>query len=157
MERYASLLSQTLSLNDTEKETLRLASLLHDIGIVTISNAVLQKPDTLTEEEWRIIREHPATGAKIIENVTALRHLAPIIHYHHEWYNGGGYPDGLKGKDIPYLAMVIAVADAYAAMTSEMPWYKKLSKEEAMANLKASAGSQFDPEIVKVFCSIESL
>ncbi|MFZ3089148.1 MAG: diguanylate cyclase [Nitrospirota bacterium] len=157
VERYASLLSQTLSLNDTEKETLRLASLLHDIGIVTISNAVLQKPDTLTEEEWRIIREHPATGAKIIENVTALRHLAPIIHYHHEWYNGGGYPDGLKGKDIPYLAMVIAVADAYAAMTSEMPWYKKLSKEEAMANLKASAGSQFDPEIVKVFCSIESL
>ncbi|MBI5026477.1 MAG: diguanylate cyclase, partial [Nitrospirae bacterium] len=152
VEHYASLLSQALNLDDTERERLRLACLLHDIGVVTIRSAILEKPDAFTEEGWEIIKEHPAAGAKIIENVPALQHLAPVIHSHHEWYDGKGYPDRLKGNEIPYLSRIIAVADAYAAMTSEMPWYKTVSKEEAKEVLKAGAGSQFDPEIVEAFC-----
>ena len=154
VEHYSSLLAKALNLNDTEKENLRFACLLHDIGIVTIQRAILEKPGAFTEEEWKIIREHSVTSAKIIENVINLKHIAPVVRSHHEWYDGKGYPDRLKGEKIPYLARIIAVADAYTAMVSEMPWYKTISKEEAKENIKTEAGSQFDPEIVEVFCRI---
>lgn len=154
VEHYSSLLAKALNLNDIEKGNLRFACLLHDIGIVTIQRAILEKPGDFTEEEWKIIREHPVTGAKIIENVTSLKPIAPVVRSHHEWYDGKGYPDRLKGEKIPYLSRIIAVADAYTAMISEMPWYKTVSKEEAKEDLKAGAGSQFDPEIVEAFCRI---
>lgn len=154
VERYALLLAQALNLDDTQKETIRLSCLLHDIGVVTIKSAILEKPDVFTEEEWKIMREHPSASAKIIEGVTALKYLAPVIRSHHEWYDGTGYPDKLKGDEIPYLSRIIAVADGYAAMTSEMPWYKTVSKEKAKGAIKAGAGTQFDPEIADAFCRI---
>ena len=154
VERYASLLAQALNLDDTQKETLRLSSLLHDIGVVTIKSAILEKPDAFTEEEWKIMRGHPSAGAKIIEGVAALRRLAPVIRSHHEWYDGTGYPDKLKGDEIPYLSRIIAIADGYGAMTCEMPWYKTVSMEKAKGAIKAGAGSQFDPEIADAFCRI---
>lgn len=157
VRHYSILLSDALHLSDAEKEALSQASLLHDIGLGIIPNSILRKPKPFTPEEWSIMKQHPATGAKIIENVPALRHLAPIIHSHHERYDGAGYPDGLKGEAIPYLARALAVADAYAAMTSGLPWYTMLTKEEALTNLKAAAGSQYDPEIVKAFCRIEDI
>ena len=150
--QYAMLLSQGLGIREDEKDNLRLASLLHDIGFVATPSEVLRKAGNLTDEEEAVIKQHPAKGAEIIKKVKALEHLAPIIHSHHERYDGTGYPDGLKGDDIPYLARVIAVADAYASMTSSLPWRKALSKEEALKEIQAGAGSQFDPEIVKVFC-----
>ncbi|MBI5875145.1 MAG: diguanylate cyclase, partial [Deltaproteobacteria bacterium] len=155
VRQYAMLLSQGLGLQDKERDELRLASLLHDIGFVATPTIILRKAGNLTDEEEAIINQHPAKGAEIIKKVAALQHLAPIIQSHHERYDGAGYPDGLKGDDIPYLARVIAVADAYASMTSGLPWRKALSKEEALKEIQAGAGLQFDPKIVEVFCRID--
>ncbi len=157
VRQYAMLLAQALGLEDKEKENLRLASLLHDIGLVAITTAIVKKPNNLTPEEEVIIKQHPVKGAEIIEKVGALKHLAPIIRGHHERYDGSGHPDGLKGEDISYLARVIAVADAYASMTSDLPWSKPVPKEEALKRLREMPGTQFDPEIVEVFCRIEGI
>ncbi|MBI3353473.1 MAG: diguanylate cyclase [Nitrospirae bacterium] len=156
VKNYAALMAHALYLNDGDKEALRLASLLHDIGIVTIPEIILNKPGALTPEEWLVVKQHPITGAEIIENVSALQHLSPIIRSHHERYDGSGYPEGLKGNEIPRLSRIIAVANTFTAMTSDLLWRKAISKEEALSRLKGLADSQFDPEIVEAFCRISS-
>ncbi len=154
VRQYAMLLSKALGLQDKERDNLRLASLLHDIGFVATPAAILKKAGNLTDEEEAIMKRHPARGAEIIKKVAALAHLAPIIYSHHERHDGTGYPDGLKGEEIPYLSRVLAVADAFASMTSGLPWRKVLSKDDAIKSLKASAGSQFESKIVDAFCRI---
>ncbi len=156
VKNYAALMAHALYLNDGDKEALRLASLLHDIGIVTIPEIILNKPGALTPEEWLVVKQHPITGAEIIENVSALQHLSPIIRSHHERYDGSGYPEGLKGNEIPHLSRIIAVANTFTAMTSDLLWRKAISKEEALNRLKGLAGSQLDPEIVEAFFRISS-
>ncbi|OFZ67196.1 MAG: hypothetical protein A2V79_01180 [Betaproteobacteria bacterium RBG_16_56_24] len=151
VERTVMQLADALGLSREDRETLRLAALLHDIGMVTVSDAVLRKQSALTAEDWILIRQHSATGADFLEQVPALRHAAPVVRHHHERYDGHGYPDGLKGEAIPYLARVLAVADTYATLVAEWIGYKARSPAEAKAQLVTNAGTQFDPQIVPVF------
>jgi HD-GYP domain-containing protein (c-di-GMP phosphodiesterase class II) len=149
VEQTAMRLAWVLDLAPEEREALRLASQLHDIGMVVIPDAVLNKRTALTPAEWQQIHRHPAVAAQLLEQVPALRPLAPIVRHHHERWDGGGYPDGLKGEAIPYLARVLAVADTYAALVSDWPGRQAVSLPEAKAKLRAEAGTQFDPALVE--------
>jgi diguanylate cyclase (GGDEF)-like protein len=151
VEQTAMHLAGVLDLAPAEREALRLASQLHDIGMVVIPDAVLNKKTALTPAEWQQIHQHPAVAAQFLEQVPALRLLAPIVRHHHERWDGGGYPDGLKGEAIPYLARVLAVADTYAALVSDWLGRQAVSLTEARAGLRAGAGTQFDPALVERF------
>ncbi|MDO8703411.1 MAG: HD domain-containing protein [Sulfuricaulis sp.] len=151
VEQTAMRLADALKLNEEDHEKLRLAARLHDIGMVTMPDAVLNKQSTLTAEDWALIRQHSATSAGFLERVSALRHLAPIVRHHHERYDGAGYPDGLKSEAIPYLARVLAVADTYASMTGDWVGHKTVSPGQVKSKLAAAAGTQLDPQIVSAF------
>ncbi len=151
VEQTVKRLADALELSPENREMLRLAALLHDIGMVIVPDAVLSKQDVLTAEDWTLIRNHSATGAGFLEKVPALRHLAPIVRHHHERYDGGGYPDGLKGEAISYLARILTVADTYASMVAEWVGHKARPSAEAKAQLAAAAGTQLDPQIVSAF------
>ncbi len=144
----AALLAQALGLSAEERDALRLAAQLHDIGMATIPDALLAKTTALTPEEWEIIQQHPVTGAAYLEQVPELRRLAPLVRHHHERYDGAGYPDGLKGEAMPKLARVLAVADAYGSMISDWPGHTAVSAAQARERLRAGAGTQFDPAMV---------
>jgi len=147
-------LAQELNLSDKDIENIEYTALLHDIGKIGIADSILGKESSLTSQEFDKIKEHTVMGAKIIEPVDFLKNSYKAIYHHHEKYNGKGYPDGLKEKDIPLLARIIAVADAYDAMGSDRPYRKKLNKDKILNELKDQAGKQFDPEIVKALLSI---
>ena len=151
VEQTVKQLADALELSPENREMLRLAALLHDIGMVIVPDVIFSKQDALTAEDWVLIRQHSATGAGFLEKVPALRHLAPIVRHHHERYDGGGYPDGIKGEAIPYLARALTVADTYASMVAEWIGHKARSPAEAKAQLAAAAGTQLDPQIVSVF------
>ncbi|MGB6606962.1 MAG: HD-GYP domain-containing protein [Atribacterota bacterium] len=148
------VLAQELNLPGREIENIEYTALLHDIGKIGIADSILGKESSLTSQEFDKIKEHTVMGAKIIEPVDFLKDSYGAIYHHHERYNGDGYPDGLKEKDIPLLSRIIAVADAYDAMGSDRPYRKKLSKDKILKELKDQAGKQFDPEIVKVLISV---
>ena len=138
--------------SDKELEALEWGGLLHDIGKIGVPDSVLDKPGFLTREERAIMNAHPVIGANIIAPVTRLAPELPIIRHHHEWYNGSGYPDRLIGDEIPVLARILHVADAFEAMTAARPYrLKPLSGDEAMAELRKFAGVQFDPVVVDAF------
>jgi diguanylate cyclase (GGDEF)-like protein/putative nucleotidyltransferase with HDIG domain len=141
-------LAQHLGLPDSEAQMIALAGRLHDIGKTSIPDSILYKTEKLTEEEWAIIRTHPATGAEVVSNVPVLRPLAPAIRAHHERWDGQGYPDQLAGKAIPFGARMIAVVNAYMAMTVDRPYQKARLHGQALAELKRCAGTQFDPQMV---------
>jgi diguanylate cyclase (GGDEF)-like protein len=145
---------QELGLPEKEINDLRIASLLHDIGKLGIPNDILNKPEPLSEEEQRTIKNHPALGYAIVQKSPHLRSMLPGILHHHEWWNGNGYPNCLKGEEIPLIARVIAAVDAYHAMLTERPYHEPVTKEAAMSELRHCAGAQFDPNIVDIFCSI---
>ena len=147
-------LAQELNLSDREIENIEYTALLHDIGKIGIEDRILGKNSSLTNEEFNKIKEHPITGAKIIEPVDFLKNSYKAIYHHHEKYNGKGYPDGIKSEDIPILARIIAVADAYDAMGSDRPYRKKLNKDKILKELKDQSGKQFDPEVVKALISV---
>jgi HD-GYP domain-containing protein (c-di-GMP phosphodiesterase class II) len=135
-----------------ELEALEWGGLLHDIGKIGVPDSVLDKPGFLTKEERAIMNAHPVIGASIIAPVTKLAPELPIIRHHHEWYNGSGYPDRLMGDEIPVLARILHVADAFEAMTAARPYrLTPLTSEQAMAELRKFAGIQFDPAIVDAF------
>jgi HD-GYP domain-containing protein (c-di-GMP phosphodiesterase class II) len=135
-----------------ELEALEWGGLLHDIGKIGVPDAVLLKPDRLTKEERALMNAHPVKGANIIAPVTKLAPELPIIRHHHEWYNGSGYPDRLIGDEIPKLARILHVADAFEAMTAARPYrMKPLTADQAMAELRKFAGVQFDPVVVDAF------
>ena len=138
--------------SEKELEALEWGGLLHDIGKIGVPDSVLDKPGYLTREERAIMNAHPVIGANIIAPVTRLAPELPIIRHHHEWYNGSGYPDRLMGDEIPVLARILHVADAFEAMTAARPYrLTPLTGEQAMAELRKFAGIQFDPEIVDAF------
>lgn len=151
---YSVEIAKKLNLSDKEIENIRKAGLLHDLGKVSVPDHILLKAGKLTEDEMEIIRKHPITGAKMIEQVEPLKDAREIIRHHQECYDGSGYPDGLKGKEIPLGARIIAVADAFGAMTTDRPYRKALSVEQAVMELKKFSGIQFDPEIVDLFISL---
>jgi putative nucleotidyltransferase with HDIG domain len=151
---YSVEIANKLGLPEVDIENIRKAALLHDLGKVSIPDHILMKPGKLSEEEVEIIKKHPANGAKIIEPVEALREARDIIQCHQECFDGTGYPDGLRGEEIPLGARIIAVADAFGAMTTDRPYRKALSMEEAIKELKRCSGTQFDPQIVGIFLSV---
>lgn len=151
---YTVLIAQKLDLQEEEKELLKYAAMLHDIGKIGVRGIVLNNPKGLTGEEYDEIKKHPLVGESIIKPIELLQPIRPLIKHHHEWYNGKGYPDGLSGENIPLGARILAVADAYDAMKSDRPYRKALTEETAIQELKRGNGTQFEPKIVEVFLEI---
>lgn len=148
---YAALIGHELQLPEEKITNLCTSALLHDIGKMLIPASILYKSDNLSDYELDIIRSHPLTGRDIILKVERYEKFAETVFYHHEFFNGRGYPEGLSGSGIPLLSRIIAVADAYEAMTSERPYRKGFSHREAINRLRSGTLSQFDPEITDAF------
>jgi len=149
--QYAVAIAESMGLPAEEVEELRLAGLLHDLGKIGVPDSILNKAGRLSDEEYSAIKMHPALSMRIIEPLPQLGSLIPIIYHHHERYDGNGYMDGKAGDKIPLGARIIAVADSFEAMTSDRPYRKALSREEATGELTRNSGTQFDPEVVKHF------
>jgi diguanylate cyclase (GGDEF)-like protein len=148
---YAVVLAEALGLPSDEVSRISTAALLHDIGKIGVPDNILNKTGALTPEEWESIKSHPRLGANIVGNVHDLVPCVGSILYHHEKFDGSGYPEGLRGKSIPLGARILSVADAFAAMASVRPYREALADEEALQRLKQGAGTQFDPELVALF------
>jgi len=151
---YARRISTKLHLPEVLIKHIEYAALLHDIGKIGINDAILRKPGKLTPEERQIIQQHPTIGNRILMPVKFLSPVAPIVLYHQEWYNGQGYPEGLAGEEIPLGARIVAVIDAFDAMTSDRPYRPALPRDVAISELKRGAGIQFDPKVVEVFLEV---
>lgn len=143
-----------LGLPQEEIERIRIASLLHDLGKLAVPSEILDKPTTLSDLDWQAIGEHPRVGQVILEQASSLREAVPVVLHHHEHFNGSGYPHGLRGKEIPLGARIVAVADAYHAMIHDRPYKTARDHQDALRELRVNAGTQFDPEIVNLFCQL---
>lgn len=151
---YSRLLAQKLNLRKEEEDTLIYGAYMHDIGKINIAQDVLMKKMPLLPEEWNMLKQHPENGVEIIRPVKSLQNMIPIILHHHEKYNGTGYPGNLKGEEIPYLARVLTVVDSFDAMTSNRPYNKRKTYEEAIIELRKFSGIQFDPIIAEKFIEV---
>jgi diguanylate cyclase (GGDEF)-like protein/PAS domain S-box-containing protein len=154
MKILSEKLGRELNLSMETIDELSLLAALHDIGKISIADSIILKPQSLTRKEWEAVKKHPIIGYRIAESSGELAPIAKGILYHHEWWNGNGYPERKKGEDIPLISRIISIVDAYDAMTNDRPYRKALSKKEAIAELKKFSGSQFDPFLVKKFISI---
>lgn len=154
MVDYAERMARRIGLNEQDVNNVRRAAMLHDIGKIGISDAVLLKPGKLTPEEFEIVKKHPVIGADIISVAGFLKDIVPLVLCHHERYDGKGYPRGLRGEEIPLGSRIIAVVDVYEALTTDRPYHKAISKEEALKILEEGAGTQFDAKIVDVFFEV---
>ncbi len=150
----AEAIARRLGWSEERLESLRVGGPLHDIGKLAVSDEVLRKEGRLDDHELAQIREHPKIGAKLLLKVSALREAIPYVLYHHERWDGTGYPSGKAGDEIPLEARVLAVADAFDAMTSNRPYRRALTREQAMAEVERCAGTQFDPRIAQVFLEL---
>ncbi len=147
-------MARQLDLPDPEVDRIRVAALLHDVGKVAIPQEILEKPASLTTAEWQSVVQHPRIGQVILDQATTLRDAAPIILHHHERFSGHGYPHGLSGQDIPLGARIVAIADAYDAMTHDRPYKAAVSHDAAIRELRRHAATQFDPDLVTLFCDL---
>lgn len=154
VSEYALALGAKLGLSAADTEQLRLAGLLHDVGKVVVEDRVLAKRGPLDSVERALVMEHSIAGANMLRYTEALASLAPLIRSHHEWFGGGGYPDGIKGNDIPHGARILAVADAFDAMTSDRPYRTALHIDEALDRLRAGQNTQFDPAAVQALIAV---
>ncbi|MBI5100259.1 MAG: HD-GYP domain-containing protein [Nitrospirae bacterium] len=151
---YALSTAAEMGVAESDCWTLRIASLLHDVGKIGTYDVILDKPGPLTKEEWQLIKMHPNKGESILKPIKQLQGVLPIIRYHHERVDGKGYPDGLSGDELPLLAKILCLADSYDAMTADRPYKKGLDKEIAFEEIRKKTGAQFDPEVVKAFFSV---
>ncbi len=151
VSQYCEQIGSAYGLSYDQVKTLASAGELHDIGKIATDKHVLDKVSQLTGDEWREIKKHPETGYRILSTASEFANLADAIIAHHERWDGNGYPKGLQGEGIPFMARVIAVADAFDAMTSDRPYRPAMSMQEAAIEMNKYAGTQFDPEIVQVF------
>ena len=151
---YSVLIARELGWNEKELSNLKNAAHLHDIGKIAIPDTILNKPSKLSEEEFSIIKEHTTIGANILKNISLIDHVQEIVRNHHERYDGNGYPDGLKGKEIPLHARIVAVADSYDAMSSQRIYRNQLPPEKIIQELENNKGTQFDPEITDIFLKL---
>jgi putative nucleotidyltransferase with HDIG domain len=155
VSRYAVAIAQGIdNHSDFEIEGIRVAGLLHDVGKIGVHEGILLKFGPLTDAEFGVIKEHPDTSAKIIEKGEFPWDIKPLARHHHERYDGGGYPDGLKGEEIPLGARILAVADIYEALLADRPYRRGFSKEKALEIIKEVSGTQLDPKVVKVFLEL---
>jgi HD-GYP domain-containing protein (c-di-GMP phosphodiesterase class II) len=147
-------MAQEMHLPGSLAEQIEFGAMLHDIGKLGIPESILSKSDALSVEEYAIVKRHPAIGYQMLRHVDFLRAVAPIVLYHHEWVNGDGYPEGLAGEEIPLGARMVAIVDAWDAMTTPQPYRKALSRSAAIAELRQQAGAQFDPKLVDIFLHV---
>lgn len=152
---YTSSLAQKMGISDSEHlSKIEHGALLHDIGKLAVSDAILRKPGPLNEEEWAEMRKHPGDGARWLRRIPLLRQAIPIVERHHEWWNGAGYPDGLSGGGIPIEARIFSICDAFDAITAKRAYKEALSYEEAANHLKVQSGRIYDPEVVECFLQL---
>jgi HD-GYP domain-containing protein (c-di-GMP phosphodiesterase class II) len=151
---YSEIMARGLRLSDDEIQRVVQAGLMHDIGKIGIRYDMLNKPGKLTPDEVRVFRQHPEKGKRILDPVPCLHGLIDGCWCHHEWFDGGGYPRGLSGQDIPLVGRIVAIADAYDAMTSDRAYRRALRHEVAIAEIERCAGTQFDPELAELFVRI---
>lgn len=154
LAEMALAVGKALGINGSLAEDLHWGALLHDIGKIGVPDEILGKPGPLTLQEWTIMRRHPLLGAQILEPIPKLAGAARIVRYHHEWWNGEGYPEGLRGEAIPLGARILAVVDAYSAMTDNRVYRPAMTQAAALAELRRYGGIQFDPYIVDAFLKI---
>jgi HD-GYP domain-containing protein (c-di-GMP phosphodiesterase class II) len=147
----AVVIARRLGWRGSRLSGLRLGGLLHDVGKLNLDEAVLRKPGPLDEREYSEIKRHPLAGARLIRRLEALRPALPYILFHHEWWDGSGYPSGRSGEQIPVGARIVAVADAFDAMTSPRPYRPPLPLRGALAQVAGGSGTQFDPRVVRTF------
>ncbi len=154
MEDLSLLLGKKVNLKGNELNELRLLAVLHDIGKISIPDNIIFKPGKLTSKEWEIIKKHPEIGYRVARSSPDLIQIAKGILYHHERWDGKGYPEGLKGNKIPLISRIVAIADAYDAMTNDRPYRKAMSKKKALGEIERESGAQFDPSLAKIFTKI---
>jgi HD-GYP domain-containing protein (c-di-GMP phosphodiesterase class II) len=148
---YALGIAARMGWGERDTELLQMAAILHDVGKVSIPDHVLRKPHPLSEREWEAIRQNPVRGAEMVSRIEGLETIVPWIRHSLERFDGSGYPDGLRGAEIPLACRILHVADAFDAMTSERPYRPAMSEEEAHAELARCAGTDFDPSCVETF------
>jgi len=146
---YSLQIAEQMGLDAQTRHTLQVAALLHDVGKIGVPDAVLRKPGKLTEEEYQAVQQHPLMGAVIVGAVPGFEYTLDVVRHHHERWDGGGYPFGLRGEETPFLARLVGVADAFSAMTMDRPYRKGMPREKALALLREGAGVQWDPECVQ--------
>ncbi|MBI2843064.1 MAG: HD-GYP domain-containing protein [Armatimonadetes bacterium] len=157
VRQYATAIAKRLNgLSAADLKNIGYAASLHDIGKVAISSKILNKLGQLTEEEVQVMRQHSLIAARILDKVSGLRGAVPLIRHHHERYDGNGYPDGLAGENIPIGARIIAVAEAYDILTSDVPWRNALPKEVGIREIERCSGTQFDPKVVNALQAVLS-
>lgn len=154
VSEYSVLIGEKLGLSDDDIKTLRVGGLFHDIGKIGIPDSILLKESKLTDDEYSEIKNHPSIGAHILCNAEVFKDIVPIVKHHHERYDGNGYPSKLKATEIPYFARIAAVADTFDAMTSKRTYRNALPLDVVRAEIEKYSGTQFDPEIAKVFIDI---
>jgi putative nucleotidyltransferase with HDIG domain len=152
--QYGSAMVKELNLPDHDMDLIRKACLLHDVGKIGIGDEILRKVAPLTPEERKIIEQHPIIGQEILSSVRSLSEVSHIIRHHHEHFDGNGYPDRLRGDQIPLLSRILQIADSFDAMTSDRPYRKALTRDQAVEELRKFSGRQFDPELVSVFLRV---
>jgi HD-GYP domain-containing protein (c-di-GMP phosphodiesterase class II) len=148
---YSVAIGEELGMSTNQLDKLKLSAVLHDVGKIGVDDAILRKQAPLNDEEFAMMKKHPAMGADIMNHVPQLKNIIPGMLYHHERPDGRGYPKGLKGRKIPLIARIISAADTYDAMTTTRPYRKGLPKEVALAELRKYSGTQFDRTVVKAF------
>jgi len=154
VSRYALLIADKLGLSTKEKHQLYLAAMLHDIGKIGVPDELLHRPGKLSEEEMERVRNHVQLGASMIEMLGEMHPIVPLIRHHHECWDGSGYPDGMKGEEIPLISRIISVADMYDAMTSDRPYRSRRSHQEAVDEIKSTTGSKLDPRVAEMFLQV---
>lgn len=154
VRNYALAIAKELGFGEQDMETIKTAALLHDIGKIGTYEVILDKPGKLTDEEFALIKKHPAKGEEILKPIKHLGKILPIIRHHHERIDGKGYPDGLKGDEIPLCARILHVADSFDSMTADRPYRKSPGIEYAISEFKKYSGTQFDPKVVEAFLRV---
>jgi HD-GYP domain-containing protein (c-di-GMP phosphodiesterase class II) len=144
-------IAQRMGIADDECEKIRISALLHDVGKISIDDNILKKPSALTDDEYEVMKQHPQKGYKIMSQIKAMKEFLPGMHMHHEMVNGQGYPQGLKGDEIPLMAKIVAVADTFDAMTTDRPYQQAMKFEAAIERIQSFVGTRYDASVVAAF------